>query len=30
MRWTAGLWVQIIAISLVFLAIAVGFNYGPF
>jgi len=29
-RWTAGLWVQIIAISLVFLAIAVGFNYGPF
>ncbi len=29
-RWTAALWGQIVALSLVFLAIAVAINYGPF
>ncbi len=29
-RWTAALWSQIIVVSLIFLAIAVGINYGPF
>jgi uncharacterized ion transporter superfamily protein YfcC len=29
-RWTAWLWVQIIAVSLIFLAIAVKINFGPF
>lgn len=29
-RWTAGLWAQIVLVSLIFLAIAVGINYGPF
>ncbi len=29
-RWTAGLWAQIIVVSLIFLAIAVGIGYGPF
>ncbi|MCX7707960.1 MAG: AbgT family transporter, partial [Anaerolineae bacterium] len=29
-RWTAALWGQIVVVSLIFLAIAVGINYGPF
>ena len=30
LRWTAALWVQIIVVSLIFLAVAVSINYGPF
>lgn len=29
-RWTAALWAQVILVSLIFLAIAVGIHYGPF
>lgn len=29
-RWTAGLWAQIVVVSLIFLAIAVAIGYGPF
>lgn len=29
-RWTARLWGQVVVVSLIFLAIGVGINYGPF